>query len=103
MRCYSWRTDYLAFSVLLSLNRLQTLRDEWQVGPAMFLDDWRGSDPVAHSLLLFSEIRRQEGVLEERLLTNLSKQVGLLGLCEQTATIATLDLTVTGRKCFRGN
>ncbi len=68
------------------------------------LDDWRGSDPVVHSLLLFSEIQRQEeGVLEERLLTNLSKQVGLLGLCEQTATIATLDLTVTGRKCFRGN
>ncbi len=68
------------------------------------LDDWRGSDPVVHSLLLFSEIQRQEeGVLEERLLTNLSKQVSLLGLCEQTATIATLDLTVTGRNCFRGN
>lgn len=46
-----------------------------------------------HSLLLFSEMERQgEGVLEERMLTNLSKQVGLLGLCEQTATIAMLDL-----------
>ncbi len=60
------------------------------------LDDWRGSDHVVHSLLLFSEIQRQEeGVLEERLLTNLSKQVGLLGL-KKTVT-AKLDLTVTGR------
>ncbi len=68
------------------------------------LDDWRGSDPIVHSLLLFSEIQRQEeGVLAERLLTNLSKQVGLLGFCEQTATISRLDLTVPGRKCFRGN
>lgn len=50
---------------------------------------------MVHSMLLFSEIQRQEdGVLEERLLTNLSKQVGLLGLCEQTKTIAMLDLAM---------
>lgn len=68
------------------------------------LDDWRGSDPVVHSLLLFSEIQRQEEVvLEERLLTNLSKQLGLLGLCEQTETTAMLDLTVSDGKFFRGN
>lgn len=73
-------------------------------GHGHVLDDWRRPDPVFHSLLLFSEMERQgEGVLEERMLTNLSKQVGLLGLCEQTATIAMLDLPVIGRKCFRGN